>query len=209
MRFVSKWPGATIYLSIGLSIPNIIRCFVKRSKCDILHANVDLQSVLNFLNTKAALFGRIQNGMICVTNGSGLRLDLPTSRPQNFLERKARAGNLYVFSVERSEGLKFLCFWPGKKRRALRKSKLRHHQHRNTSYLLCTIFVRKTACQKYFFQILSQKKKNREIVNLKIWSDKSTQSVDWFLWIHDSFLDLPKRRQNTSLDSEIKVWIFP
>ena len=208
MRFVSKWPGATIYLSIGLSIPNIIRCFVKRRKCDILHANVDLQSVLNFLNTKAALFGRIQNGMICVTNGSGLRLDLPTSRPQNFLERKVRAGNLYVFSVERSEGLKFLCFWPGKKRRALRKSKLRHHQHRNTSYLLCTIFVRKTACQKYFFQILSPQK-NREIVNLKIWSDKSTQSVDWFLWIHDSFFDLPKRRKNTSLDSEIKVWIFP
>ena len=92
------------YLSIGLSIPNIIHCFVKRSKCDI-HANVDLQSVLNFLNTKAALFGRIQNGMICVTNGSELRLDLPTSRPPNFLERKARARNFYVFGLERSEGL--------------------------------------------------------------------------------------------------------
>ena len=33
-------------------------------------------------------------------------------------------------------------------------------------HLLCTIFVRKTACQKYFFQILSQK--NVQIVNLKI-----------------------------------------
>ena len=93
------------YLSIGLSIPNIIHCFVKRSKYVILHANVDLQSVLNFLNTKAALFGRIQNGVTCVTNGSELRLDLPTSRPQNFLERKARARNFYVFGVERSEGL--------------------------------------------------------------------------------------------------------
>ena len=113
-------------LSIGLSIPNIIHCFVKRSKCDILHANVDLQSVLNFLNTKAALFGRIQNGMICVTYGSELRLDLPTSRPQNFLERKRPSQ-------------KFLCFRCGKKRRALRKPKLRRHQHRNIIHHICCV----------------------------------------------------------------------
>ena len=43
-------------------------------------------------------------------------------------------------------------------------------QHRFSSvihvrHLLCTIFVSKTACQNYFFQILSQK--NAQIVNLK------------------------------------------
>ena len=43
-------------------------------------------------------------------------------------------------------------------------------QHRLSSvihvrHLLCTIFVSKTACQNYFFQILSQK--NAQIVNLK------------------------------------------
>ena len=50
-------------------------------------------------------------------------------------------------------------------------SKIRHQQHRlseneiHVQHLLCTIFVRKTACQKYFFQILSRK--NAHIVNLK------------------------------------------
>ena len=45
-------------------------------------------------------------------------------------------------------------------------SKLRHHQHViHVRYMLCTILVRKTACQKYFFQILSPK--NVQTVNLK------------------------------------------
>ena len=60
------------------------------------------------------------------------------------------------------------------------------------------IFVRKTACQKYFLQILSQK--NAQIVNLKnpdldLIRD-STQSVDFK--DHDSFLE-----------SEIQIWISP
>ena len=50
-------------------------------------------------------------------------------------------------------------------------SKSRRHQHRfswnfkHARHLLCTIFVRKTAGQKYFFQILSQK--TAQTVNLK------------------------------------------
>ena len=51
-------------------------------------------------------------------------------------------------------------------------SKLRRHQHRFSQNairvhgLLCSIFVRKTACQEYFFRILSQKK-TAHVVHLK------------------------------------------
>ena len=45
-------------------------------------------------------------------------------------------------------------------------SKLRHHQHViHVRHILCTIFIRKTVGQKYFFQILSPK--NVQTVNLK------------------------------------------
>ena len=71
-------------------------------------------------------------------------------------------------------------------------------------------FFRKTACQEYFFQILSQK--NAQIVNLQNsdldFNPKNPPRV-WILWIHYPFLDLPKQTQNPFLDSEIRIWIFP
>ena len=68
-------------------------------------------------------------------------------------------------------------------------------------HLLCTIFVRKTTCQKDFFQILSQKSWFR-------FELKNPPRV-WILWIHDKFWNLTKKTQNRCLDSKIRVWIFP
>ena len=31
----------------------------------------------------------------------------------------------------------------------------------------------------------------------------------WILWIHDPFLDLPKKTRNPFVDSEVRIWIFP
>ena len=61
--------------------------------------------------------------------------------------------------------------------------KLRRSVRMSYMYGICCapIFVRKTACQKYFFQILSQK--SAQFVNLRNpdlgWSQESTQSVDF------------------------------
>ena len=70
-------------------------------------------------------------------------------------------------------------------------------------YLLCTIFVLKTAWRKYCFQILSKKtlRLRASKIRIWIWSEESTQSAVWILWIHDPFLDLlPQKRK-------IRVWI--
>ena len=74
-------------------------------------------------------------------------------------------------------------------------------------HLLCTIFVRKTACQKYFFQILSQKKTLRRLwtskIRIWIWSEESTQNVDFM----DSrfVFEFAQKTQNPFLDSEIRI----
>ena len=78
--------------------------------------------------------------------------------------------------------------------------------------LMRTIFFRKTACQKYFFQILSQK--NAQIVNLKNPDldlirriPPPPPSVDFMdSW---SVFGFAENTQNTFLDSEIRIWIFP
>ena len=64
-------------------------------------------------------------------------------------------------------------------------------------HLLCTIFVRKTACQKYFFQILYQKKRSADCESQKsgFGFDPKNPPRMWILWIHDSFLNLPKKRK--------------
>ena len=70
-------------------------------------------------------------------------------------------------------------------------------------------FFWKTTSQKYFFQILSQK--NAQILNLKnpdMYYPKNPPWM-WILWIHDPFLDLPKKNANPFLDSETRIWIFP
>ena len=74
-------------------------------------------------------------------------------------------------------------------------------------HLLCTIFVRKTACQKYFFQILSQNKRSADCESQKsgFAFDPKNPPRMWILWIHDSFLNLPKKTQNPFLDPEIRI----
>ena len=60
-------------------------------------------------------------------------------------------------------------------------------------HLLCTIFVRKTACQKYCFQILSPPKKRSYCESQKSgfgFYPKNPPRV-WILWVDDPFLDLP------------------
>ena len=88
-------------------------------------------------------------------------------------------------------------------------------QHRFSSvihvrHLLCTIFVSKTACQNYFFQILSQKKRlDCESQKSRCGFDPKNPPRVWILWIHDPFLDLPPKMQNPLLDSEFRIRIFP
>ena len=73
-------------------------------------------------------------------------------------------------------------------------------------YDICTLrtfsfFFRKTAWQKDFFQILFQK--NTQIVNLK--------NPDLGLDFMDSWsvFGFAQKTQNSFLDSEIRIWIFP
>ena len=77
-------------------------------------------------------------------------------------------------------------------------------------YGICTLrtflFFEKPLDKKKFFQILFQK--NAQIVNLKN-PDLDLIRRVWILWIRDPFLDLLQKRQNSFLDSEIRIWIFP
>ena len=71
-------------------------------------------------------------------------------------------------------------------------------------------FFRKTACQKYVFQILSPKKRS-DCQSQKsgfVFDPKNPPWV-WILWIHDPLLDLPQKTWNPFLDSEIRIGIFP
>ena len=81
-------------------------------------------------------------------------------------------------------------------------------------YGICGVpyFCGKTACQKYFFQILSPHQKNVQFVNLK------NPDLDLIQRIHPEcgfygfmirFWICPKKTQNPVLDSEIRIWIFP
>ena len=78
----------------------------------------------------------------------------------------------------------------------------------------CDMFVESAFqfgfCQKYFFQILSQK--NAQIVNLK------NPDLNLIRRIHPEcgfygfmirFWICPQKRQNPFLDSEIRIWVFP
>ena len=65
-------------------------------------------------------------------------------------------------------------------------------------------------CQKYFFQILSQKKRSDcESQKSGFGFDPENSSRVWILWIHDPFLELPPKKAKSVLDSEIRIWIFP
>ena len=87
-------------------------------------------------------------------------------------------------------------------------SKLRRHQHViHVRHMLCTIFVHKTPCQKYFFQILSPK--NAQTVNLKnpdLYSIRGIhpkRGLSGFMirvWIPET--------KNPVLDQEIRIRIF-
>ena len=77
------------------------------------------------------------------------------------------------------------------------------------------IFVQKTACQKHFFQILSQKKRsdcesqNCESQHAGFGNDPNNPPRVWILLFHDPFLELPQKTHNPFLDSDIRIWIFP
>ena len=77
-------------------------------------------------------------------------------------------------------------------------------------YGICTLrtfyFFSKNRLTKILFS--NPFPKNAQIVNLKN-PDLDLIRRVWILWIHDPFLDLPKKRQNSFLDSEIRIWIFP
>ena len=75
-------------------------------------------------------------------------------------------------------------------------------------HLLCTIFVRKTACRKYCFQILSPPKKRSYCESQKSgfgFYPKNPPRV-WILWVDDPFLDLrpppPQKKKR-----KIRFWI--
>ena len=80
-------------------------------------------------------------------------------------------------------------------------------------HLLCTIFDRKTACN--FFQILFASHppppKNHsewDFQKSRFGFDSKNPPREWILWIHDPFLDLPKKAKKPFLDSEILILIF-
>ena len=91
------------------------------------------------------------------------------------------------------------------------------HEHRSSfiaihvRHLLCTVcFIRKTAGQKYSFQIRFQK--NGQMVNLEC------PDLDLIRRIHPEcgfygfkirFSIFPKKRKIFFLDSEIRIWMFP
>ena len=72
-------------------------------------------------------------------------------------------------------------------------------------------FCGKTASQKYFFQIVSKKTKTLRLwlskIQIWIWSEESTQSVD-FMGSRSVFGFAPKKK-NPVLDLEIRISIFP
>ena len=89
------------------------------------------------------------------------------------------------------------------------------HEHRfshiiHVRHLLRNIFVRKTACQKYFFLKSFPKQTLRLWISkilIWIWSEESTQSVDFTdPW---SVFGFALKNENPFLDSEIRIWIYP
>ena len=68
--------------------------------------------------------------------------------------------------------------------------------------LLRTIFfLRKTPCQKYFFQTLSQKTLSCESQKSGFGFDLKNPPWVWILWIHDPDLDFPKKNTPSASSS--------
>ena len=82
--------------------------------------------------------------------------------------------------------------------------------HTFTASVAYHFFFRRNACQKYFFQILSQK--DAQIVNLEN-SDldliRRIRPESGFKGFMSRFWICPPKTQNPFLDSEIRIWIFP
>ena len=75
--------------------------------------------------------------------------------------------------------------------------------------ICCTPFLfAKPLVKNTFFQILSQKNRS-DCECQKFGFGFDPKNPPSILWIHDPFLDLPKKTQNPFLNSEIRIWIFP
>ena len=82
--------------------------------------------------------------------------------------------------------------------------------HTCTASVAYHFFFRRTACQKYFFQILSQK--DAQIVNLEnpdLDLIRRIRPESGFKGFMSRFWICPPKTQNPFLDSEIRIWIFP
>ena len=75
-------------------------------------------------------------------------------------------------------------------------------------HLLCTIFVRKTACQKYFFQILSQKKRSSDCESQKSgfgFDPKNPPRMCMDFMDSRFVFEFAQKTQNPFLDPEIRI----
>ena len=73
-----------------------------------------------------------------------------------------------------------------------------------------TIFFSKNRLSKILFSNpFPQKRSDCESQQSGFVSDPKNPPWVWILWIHDPFLDLPKKTWNPFLDSEIRIGIFP
>ena len=82
--------------------------------------------------------------------------------------------------------------------------------HTFTASVAYQFFLRRNACQKYFFQILSQK--DAQIVNLEnpdLDLIRRIRPESGFKGFMSRFWICPPKTQNPFLDSEIRIWIFP
>ena len=60
-----------------------------------------------------------------------------------------------------------------------------------------------------FFKSFPKKRSDCECQKSGFGFDPKNPLRVWILWIHDPFLNLPKKTQNPFLNSEIRIWIFP
>ena len=70
-------------------------------------------------------------------------------------------------------------------------------------------FSAKTACHMYIFRTISKETQKRRILRIRIQINPSNPRRERIYWIHNPFLDLPKKRKNPILDSESGLEFLP
>ena len=81
---------------------------------------------------------------------------------------------------------------------------IRRHQHRFRPFFFCE----KPLVKNTFFKSFPKKTSDFESQKSGFGFDPTNPPRECILWIHDPFLNMPKKTQNLFLDSEIRIWIW-